>query len=130
MVAKAAAFIAERAVPHGCRETAGAGATAGTRRSLSFPLDRPPEPLLDAPFRVSMSATDKKVFGMTFPMVQDSNPIDSEMTVNGLNLEELKEARAAAEDVKEAVSEAPAEVEEADETSSAAGAGIKDLLGK
>ena len=49
-------------------------------------------------------------------MVQDSNPIISEMTVNGFNLEKFKEVQAAAEKVKETISEAGFE--------------IKDLFGK
>ena len=58
-VAEAVASIPEQAVPHGCRETAGAGANANARRNLSFPLSCPLELREIAPFRMSMSATDK-----------------------------------------------------------------------
>ena len=111
-------------------ETASTGATVDIRCNLSVSLDRLLELRIDAPFRVSMSTTHKDVFGRTVPMVQDSNPIISEMTVNGLNLERFKEAQAAVEAVKDSISEAGSEVDEARETISEAGAEIKDLLGK
>ncbi len=128
IIAEVAESIAEQVVPYNCRETVSAGVTVDTRCNLSFSMDRPMELRIDAPLRVSMSTTDKDIFGRAVPMVQDSNPIISEMTVNGLNLEKFKEAQAAVGDVKESISEAGAKVEDARDTISEAGAEIKDLL--
>ena len=144
IIAEVAESIAEQVVPYSCEKIAIRRANVDTRCNLSFSLDRPLELRVEAPFRVSMSTTDKDVFGRTVPVVQDSEPIISEMTVNGLNIEKFKEAQAAVEDMKEAISEAGAEieevkdsitevgseVEEAKETISEAGTEIKDLLGK
>ena len=144
IIAEVAESIAEQVIPYSCQETGNTASAVVARCNLSFSLDRPLELRIDAPFRVSMSMTNRDVFGRMTPVVQDSEPIISEMTVNGLNLEKFKEAQAAVEDVKEVIleagaevedvqeiiSEAESEVEEAKETISEAGAGIKDLLGR
>ena len=100
IIAEVAESIAEQVVPYSCEKIAIRRATVDTRCNLSFSLDRPLELRIDAPFRVSMSTTDKDIFARTVPVVQDSEPIVSEITVNGLNLEKFKEAQAAVEDVK------------------------------
>ena len=144
ILAEIAESIAEQVIPYSCQETGNTASAVDARCNLSFSLDRPLELRIDAPFRVSMSTTNRDVFGRMTPVVQDSEPIISEMTVNGLNLEKFKEAQAAVEDVKEVILEAGAEVEEVQETISEvgseveeaketigeAGAEIKDLLGR
>ena len=144
IIAEVAESIAEQVIPYSCEKIAIRRANVDARCNLSFSLDRPLELRVEAPFRVSISTTDKDVFGRTVPVVQDSEPIISEMTVNGLNIEKFKEAQAAVEDIKEVILEAGAEVEEVQETISEvgseveeaketigeAGAEIKDLLGR
>ena len=144
IIAEVAESIAEQVVPYSCEKIAIRRANVDTRCNLSFSLDRPLELRVEAPFRVSMSTTDKDVFGRTVPVVQDSEPIISEMTVNGLNLERFREAQAAAgkvketinqagseiDEAKETISEVGSEVEEVKETISEAGSEIKDLFGK
>ena len=130
ILAEVAESIAEQVIPYNCRETASTESTVETRCNLSFSLDKPLELQVDAPFRVSLNTANRDVFGRTNPAVQDSEPIISEMTVNGLNLERFREAQAKIEDVKETISEASTEVDEAKETISQAGSEIKDLLGK
>ena len=144
IIAEVAESIAEQVIPYSCQETGNTASAVDARCNLSFSLDRPLELKIEAPFWVSMSTTNRDAFGRTVPVVQDSEPIISEMTVNGLNLEKFKEAQAAVEDVKEVILEAGAEVEEVQETISEvgseveeaketigeAGAEIKDLLGR
>ena len=144
IIAEIAESIAEQVIPYSCQATSDTGTAVEARCNLSFSLDRPLELRVEAPFQVNMSTTNRDIFGRMTPVVQDSEPIISEMTVNGLNLERFKEAQAAVEDVKEAISEAGAEIEEvkdsisevgseaeeAKETISEAGTEIKDLLGR
>ena len=144
IIAEVAESIAEQVIPYSCRQTASTNATVDTRCNLSFSLNRPLELRVDAPFQVSLSNTGRDIFGRTTPVVQDSEPIISEMTVNGFNLEKFKEVQAAAEkaketisevgaeieEVKDSISEVGSEVEEAKETISEAGSEIKDLFGK
>ncbi len=144
IIAEVAESIAEQVIPYNCYATSDQGATVDARCNLSFSLNQPLELRIDAPFRVSMSTTNRDVFGRTTPVVQDSNPIISEMTVNGINLEKFKETQAAAkkvkktlseagseiEEVKETISEVESEVEEAKETLSETGSKVKDLFGK
>ena len=78
----------------------------------SFSLNQPLEIQIAAPFRVVMSMTNRDPFGRMTPVVQDSNPIISEMTVNGFNLEKFKEVQAVAEKVKETISEAGFEIKD------------------
>ena len=130
ILAEVAESIAEQVIPYNCRETASTENTVETRCNLSFSPDKPLELQVNAPFRVSLNTANRDVFGRTNPAVQDSEPIISEMTVNGLNLERFREAQAKIKDVKETISEASTEVDEAKETISQAGSEIKDLLGK
>ena len=144
ILAEVAESIAEQVIPYSCQAITETETTVDARCDLSFSLDRPLELRIEAPFRVSMNTTNRDVFGRTTPMVEDSNPIISEMTVNGINLEKFKEAQAAAEKVKETISQAGSEIEEvketisevesevgeAKETISEAGSEIKDLFGK
>ena len=116
VIAEVAEAIAEQVIPYNCRETGNTGNTVDARCNLSLSLNRPLEVRIEAPFRVSMSTTGQDIFGRTIPVVQDSTPVISEMTVNGLNLEKFKETQAAVENVKETISEAGSE--------------LKDLLGK
>ena len=84
-IAEVAGSIAEQVIPYNCQETANAntGTTADTRcnlpLSLDQPLDQPLELRIDAPFRESMGTTNPDVFGRTTPVIQDSNPIISEI---------------------------------------------------
>ena len=144
ILAEVAESIAEQVIPYSCQEAGKSGSAVDTRCNLSFALNEPIELRMEAPFRVSLSTTNRDVFGRPVAVVQDSEPIISEMTVNGLNLEKFKEAQAALEDVKEVISEAGAqveevgetitevgsEVEEAKESISEAGTEIRDLLGR
>ena len=116
IIAEVAESIAEQVIPYNCPVTSDTGIIVDARCNLSFSLNQPLEIQIDAPFRVVMSMTNRDLFGRMTPVVQDSNPIISEMTVNGFNLEKFKEVQAAAEKVKETISEA--------------GFKIKDLLGK
>ena len=116
ILAEVAESIAEQVIPYSCQTTIDTGTSADARCNLSLSLNQPLELRIDAPFRVSMSTTSRGPFGRTRPVVQDSSPIISEMTVNGLSLEKFSEAQATAEKVKETISEAGSE--------------IKDLFGK
>ena len=144
IIAEVAESIAEQVIPYSCQATTDTGTTVDARCNLSFSLSQPLELRIDAPFLVSMSTTNRDVFGRMTPLVQDSEPIVSEMAVNGLSLEKFSEAQASVEKVKETISEAGAEieevkktasevgaeVEEVKETISEAGSEIKDLLGR
>ena len=144
IIAEVAESIAEQVIPYSCQATSDTGTAVEARCNLSFSLDRPLELRVEAPFQVNMSTTNRDVFGRMTPVVQDSEPIISEMTVNGFNLEKFKEVQAAAEKAKETISEAGSEIDEAKETISEvgseveevketiseAGSEIKDLFGK
>ena len=144
IIAEIAESIAEQVIPYSCQATSDTGTAVEARCNLSFSLDRPLELRVEAPFQVNMSTTNRDVFGRMTPVVQDSEPIISEMTVNGFNLEKFKEVQAAAEKAKETISEAGSEIDEAKETISEvgseveevketiseAGSEIKDLFGK
>ena len=130
IIAEVAESIAEQVIPYSCQPTIDTGTAVDARCNLSFSLNQPLDLKIEAPFGVNMSTTDRDAFGRTVPVVQDSNPVISEMTVNGINLEKFKEVQAAAEKVKETISEAGSEIEEVKETISEAGSEIKDLFGK
>ena len=127
IIAEVAESIAEQVIPYTCQATTDTGTTVDARCNLSFSLSRPLELRIDAPFRVSMSTTNRDVFGRMTPLVQDSEPIVSEMAVNGLSLEKFSEAQAAVEKVKETISEAGAEIEEVKETASEVGAEVEEV---
>ena len=131
------ASVAKQVIPYNCQVISETGTIVDARCNLSFLLNQPLEIRIDAPFRVSMSMTNLDVFGRAMPMVQDSNPIISEMTVNGFNLKKFKEAEVAAEKVKETIEEVKETIEEAEvaaekvkETISEVGSDIRDLFGK
>ena len=106
IIAEVAESVAEQVIPYNCQAISDTGTTVDARCNLSFSLNQPLEIQIDAPFRVSMSTTNRDLFGRTMPVVQGSNPIIGEMTVNGFNLEKFKEAEAVAEKVKGPISEA------------------------
>ena len=110
IIAEVAESIAEQVIPYNCQVTSDTGTTVDARCNLSFSLNQPLEIQIAAPFRVVMSMTNRDPFGRMTPVVQDSNPIISEMTVNGFNLEKFKEVQAAAEKVKETISDAGFEI--------------------
>ena len=112
IIAEVAESIAEQVIPYNCQATDETENTVEARCNLSFSLEQPLELRIDAPFRVSMSTINRDVFGKTTPLVQDSNPIISEMTVNGINLGKLKEAQTAAEEVKESLGNVGSEIED------------------
>ena len=131
------ASVAKQVIPYNCQVISETGTIVDARCNLSFSLNQPLEIRIDAPFRVSMSMTNRDVFGRATPVVQDSNPIISEMTVNGFNLKKFKEAEVAAEKVKETIEEVKETIEEAEvaaekvkETISEVGSDIRDLFGK
>ena len=130
IIVEAAKSIAEQVIPYHCQATSESGTIVDARCNLSFSLNQPLEIRIDAPFRVNMSMTNRDVFGRATPVVQDSNPIMSEMTVNGFNLKKFKEAEVAAEKVKETIKEAEVAAEEVKETIKEAGSGIRELFGK
>ena len=80
------------------------------RCNLSFSLNHPLELRIEAPFRVNMSTTGRDIFGRTTPVVQESNPIISEMAVNGLSLDKLNEAEAKTGEVKETIGNVGSEI--------------------
>ena len=124
------ASVAKQVIPYNCQVISETGTIVDARCNLSFSLNQPLEIRIDAPFRVSMSMTNRDVFGRATPVVQDSNPIISEMTVNGFNLKKFKEAEVAAEKVKETIEEAEVAAEKVKETISEVGSDIRDLFGK
>ena len=101
ITAEVAESIAEQVIPYNCRETGNTGNTVDTRCNLSLSLNRPLEVRIEAPFRVSISTTNRDVFNRTIPVVQDSTPITGEMTLNGVSLEHFKEAQAAGQQFRE-----------------------------
>ena len=129
-IAEVAESIAEQVIPYNCHLTSNREATVDARCNLSFTLNQPLELQIHAPFRVSMSTTERDLFSRSIPVVQDSSPIISEMTVNGMNLRKFKEAEAAAKKVKKALSETGSQIEEAKETFSETESKIKDLFRK
>ena len=130
IIAEVAESIAEQVIPYSCQATTETETAVDAQCNLSLSLNRPIELRIDAPFRVSMSTTSQGPFGRTKPVVQDSSPIISEMTVNGLSLEKFSEAQATAKKVKKTITEVEPEIEEVKEAISEAGSEIKDLFGK
>ena len=102
--------IAEQVIPYNCQATAGTGTAVDARCNLSFSLNHPLELRIEAPFRVNMSTTGRDIFGRTTPVVQESNPIISEMAVNGLSLDKLNEAEAKTGEVKETIGNVGSEI--------------------
>ena len=111
IIAEVAESIAEQVIPYSCQATSGTGTAVDARCNLSFSLDRPLELRIDAPFRISMSTTNRDVFGRTTPVVRDSSPINSEMAVNGISLDKFNEAKAKVEEVKETIDNVGSEIE-------------------
>ena len=137
IIAEVAESVAEQVIPYNCQVTSETGTIVDARCNLSLSLSEPLEIRIDAPFRVSMSTANRDVFGRAMLVVQDSNPIISEMTANGFNLKKFKEAEVAAEKVKETIEEVKETIEEAEvaaekvkETISEVGSDIRDLFGK
>ena len=111
IIAEVAESIAEQVIPYSCQATSSTGTAVDARCNLSFSLDRPLELRIDAPFRISMSTTNRDIFGRTTPVVRDSSPINSEMAVNGISLDKLNEAKAKVEEVKETIDNVGSEIE-------------------
>lgn len=83
-------------------------------------------------------------FGRATPVVQGSSPIVTEMAVNGISLDEFKDAEAKVQEAKEILEDVESEIEEpkatlqnvcseaeeAKETLREVGLDVKDLLGR
>ena len=102
--------IAEQVIPYNRQATADTRTAVDARCNLSFSLNRPLELRIEAPFRVNMSTTGRDIFGRTTPVVQESNPIISEMAVNGLSLDKLNEVEAKTGEVKETIGNVGSEI--------------------
>ena len=109
-IVEVAESIAEQVIPYNCQATADTGTAVDARCNLSFSLNHPLELRIEAPFRVNMSTTGRDIFGRTTPVVQESNPIISEMAVNGLSLDKLNEAEAKTGEVKETIGNVGSEI--------------------
>ena len=101
VIAEVAESIAERVIPYRCNVNNDYEATVEARCDLSFSLDRPVELRIYAPFQVIMDTTDRDFLGRTTPVVQDANPIITQMAVNGITLDKITGIETKAKDIKE-----------------------------
>ena len=109
-IVEVAESIAEQVIPYNCQATADTGTAVDARCNLSFSLNHPLELRIEAPFRVNMSTTGRDIFGRTTLVIQESNPIISEMAVNGLSLDKLNETEAKTGEVKETIGNVGSEI--------------------
>ena len=118
IIGEVAESIAEQVLPYRCDATSETGTTVEARCDLFFSLDRPLELRIEAPFLVSVRTTDRDLFGRTNPVVQDSEPLTSEIAVNGVALDMFTEAGAKVGEIGGTLNNLGSQVDEA-----------KDILG-